>query len=87
MLRRQQLRRFILENYLFTDEQCALGDDDSFLEREILDSTGIMELILFLEEQYGITVEEQEMTPDNLDSVSRLLDYLQRKQSAIAVGH
>jgi acyl carrier protein len=75
------LRSFILENFLFTDDQDALANDDSFLERGIVDSTGIMEVITFVEERYGFTVENDEMVPENLDSVESLVGFVQSKQA------
>lgn len=79
---RISLRRLILEDYLFTDDDKALTDDMSFLEEGILDSMGILEIIMFLEEQFGVTVAEDEMVPDNLDSIDNLLAYLERKRQA-----
>lgn len=76
----QQIKQFILQNYLFTDDPTALGDDDSFLGRGIIDSTGILEVIHFLGDEFGITVEDREMTPDNLDSVNRLVAFVERKR-------
>ena len=78
----EQIRCFILENYLFSDDDSALGSDDSFLETGILDSTGMMELIYFLEEEYQVTVQDEEMIPENLDSVARVVAYVQRKRDA-----
>lgn len=80
----KQVRNFILENYLFTDDESALASDHSFLDQGILDSTGIMELIYFLEDEYQIKVEDHEMVPENLDSVARVIAYVERKQSAFA---
>jgi acyl carrier protein len=80
MSARQTLRTFILENYLFTDDASALADADSFLEKGILDSTGIMEVIFFIEEQFGIKVEDEEMIPDNLDSIDHLVAFIERKK-------
>ena len=79
-----RIREYILENYLFTDDQSALADDDSFLDKGILDSTGILEVIYFLEEEFGIKVEDHEMVPENLDSVARIGRYLRGKQAAAA---
>jgi len=76
---REQLRAFILENYLFTDDQTALNDADSFLENNILDSTGIMEIIFYLEEHFSIVVTEDEMVPNNLDSIDNLVAYMAGK--------
>jgi acyl carrier protein len=73
------LRSFILENYLFTDDPTALQDDDSFLDRGIIDSTGIMEVLAFLEEEFGIEVSEDDMSPENLDSVNRIIRYIERQ--------
>lgn len=78
----QEVKNYILENYLFTDDQSALNNDDSFLEKGILDSTGILEVIYFIEETYSITVEDDEMVPENLDSIERLDAYVTRKQPA-----
>lgn len=75
----QQLRNFILENYLFTDDQSALGNDDSFLNKGIIDSTGILELIFFIEENFGIKVEDEEMIPENLDSITNVVKFISSK--------
>lgn len=79
---KQALRTFILENYLFTDDQSALSDADSFLEKGVLDSTGIMEVIFFIEEQFGIKVGDEEMIPQNLDSINNLVTFVERKKAA-----
>ena len=76
-----KLRNFILENYLFTDDQTALNNNDSFLDKGIIDSTGILELIFFLEEELKIKVEDDEMVPENLDSVNNILGYLSKKMN------
>lgn len=76
----QQVREYILENYLFTDDGSALANSDSFLEMGILDSTGILEVILFLEEEFGITVEPEEMIPEHLDSVERIVNFIGDKK-------
>jgi acyl carrier protein len=76
------LRTFILENYLFTDDQSALDSKDSFLEKGIIDSTGILEVIFFIEEQFGFKVADEEMVPENLDSVNNLVAFIGRKKAA-----
>ena len=78
----QKLRHYILENLLFTDDESALNNDDSFLEKGIIDSTGIMEVILFLEEEFGIQVADKEMIPENLDSINNIVSFVSRKQAA-----
>lgn len=77
-----KIRTYILENYLFTDDQSMLGSDDSFLQKNILDSTGMLEVIYFLEDEFGIKVQDDEMIPDNLDSVNRISAFLARKGGA-----
>ncbi len=74
-----QLRNFILENYLFTDDQSALNNSDSFLDKGIIDSTGILELIFFIEEKFNVKVEDEEMVPENLDSVDNVVKYVKSK--------
>ena len=73
------IRQFIIENFLF-DEDDNLKKDTSFLENGIIDSTGVLELVMFIEETYGINVEDDEMVPENLDSISNIAGYVQRKQ-------
>jgi acyl carrier protein len=75
-----KIRGFILENYLFTDDQSELNNDDSFLDQGILDSTGILEIIFFIEDEFGIKIRDDEMVPDNLDSVNRIVAFIERKQ-------
>jgi len=74
-----KLRTYVLENYLFTDDQSELDNADSFLDKGIVDSTGILEIIGFIEEEFGITVEDDEMVPENLDSINNLVAYIARK--------
>ena len=74
-----QLRDFISSAYLFGDDSRMPDDSDSLLEAGILDSTGVLELIEFLEETYGISVEDTETVPDNLGSISGLTRYVLTK--------
>lgn len=74
----QQLRKFIVENYLFGGD-FEYSDDDSLQDKGIIDSTGVLELVAFLEENYGIEVTDDELLPENLDSINRLAGFLQRK--------
>jgi acyl carrier protein len=78
----EQVRAFILENYLFTADTAALGLDDSLLGRGIVDSTGMLEIIFFIEEQLGVKVKDEEMIPDNLDSVNRITSFVQSRRKA-----
>ena len=75
---KQTIRDFIVENFLF-GEANGLADDTSFLEGGIIDSTGILELVTFLEEEFSIAVEDEELVPENLDSINNVEGYLLRK--------
>ncbi len=75
------VKNFILKNYLFTDDAKALADDESLMQAGVMDSTGILELIMFLEENFGIKVADDEMVPSNLDSVTLIADYVARKRA------
>lgn len=75
------VRSFILENYLFTDDESALSNDDSFLDMGILDSTGMLEVIYFLEDDFSVKIEDDEMVPENLDSVNNIVKFLGKKKS------
>jgi acyl carrier protein len=76
-----KLRGFILENFLFTDDQDALANDTSFLAEGILNSTGIMEVVLFVEEEFDIAVADEDMVPENLDSIDALEAFIRRRQA------
>ena len=78
----EDLTQFIVENFLF-GRQDGLAADDSFLEKGILDSTSILELILHLERTYGFAVEDSDLIPDNLDSINRLTAFVERKQRTV----
>ncbi len=81
---KQTIRRYVLENFLFTDDESALQDSDSFLAGGIIDSTGVLEIILFIEETYDIKVEDDEMLPENLDSIDNLVAFIQCTQAVAA---
>ena len=76
-----KVRKFILDNYLFTDDESELENNDSFLEKGIIDSTGILEVIYFMEEEFGVKVADDEMLPENLDSVQNVVTFIEKKQS------
>ena len=83
---RDKLRSHIIENYLFGQEG-NLQDTDSFWELGIMDSTGVMELISHLEEEYSISLQSNEIVPENLDSIERLTALVARKQGQTGVVH
>jgi acyl carrier protein len=76
----QPIRDFVVNNFLFGDPG-DLQDDTSFMESGLLDSTGILELVTFLESTYSIKVQDQDMVPENLDSINRVAAFLARKQT------
>lgn len=78
---RAKLTEFIVTNYLFGDIARVPRDDDSLVEEGIIDSTGILELIQFLESHFKIEISESEMAPENLGSISRLTEFIMRKLS------
>jgi acyl carrier protein len=75
----QELREFVINNFLFGQGGDGLSNDDSFLEKGIIDSTGVLELVAFLEEKFQITLQDEELVPANLDSINYLVGFLQRK--------
>ncbi len=75
-----EIRRFVVDNFLFGQDDGRLGRDDSFLATGTIDSTGVLELVSFLERTYGITIEDDELVPENLDSIARLADFVARKR-------
>ena len=81
MEHKQVIREFVIENFLF-GEANGLKDDTSFLEEGIIDSTGILELVTFLEEEFSIRVEDEELVPENLDSINNVTAFLERKIAA-----
>ena len=77
----KKLRTFILENYLFTEDDSQLTNSDSFLGSGIIDSTGILEVITFIQDELNFAIEDDEMIPENLDSVDNILAYVAKKTS------
>ncbi len=77
----EQIKEFISHNLLFSNNGFPYGEKDSFLDKGIVDSIGIMELVAFVEENFKISVENSEITPMNFDSVAQLADYVRYKMS------
>jgi acyl carrier protein len=82
----ETIRTYIAENILFGDNGFPYEDDASFLEEGIIDSMGIMELVTFVDESFGIHVEDEEVVPDHFDSVAKLSAYIRRKSSNVVAG-
>ncbi len=73
---RERIRNFIVDTFFVDD----FGDDDSFLRKGLIDSTGMLELVSFIETEFGIKLEDKELVPENLDSLSRVVAFVSRKQ-------
>ena len=73
------IRAFIFDNFLFDAAEGDLGNDDSFLDQGIIDSTGVLELVEWLEDTFDITVDDDELIPENLDSVNQLAAFIAGK--------
>lgn len=75
---KDKIKAFIVEEFLFGKDD-GLDDDASFLENGVIDSTGILVLVSFVEEEFSISVEDEELIPENLDSVNNVVAYVERK--------
>ncbi len=73
------IRAFIFDNFLFDAAEEELGNDDSFLDQGIIDSTGVLELVEWLEDTFDIVVDDDELIPENLDSVNQLAAFIAGK--------
>lgn len=78
----RDIRDFVTTNFLFGQDSSTLADDASFLESGVIDSTGVLELVAFLEQRYGISVGDRELLPENLDSVANATRFVSRKLEA-----
>ena len=77
----QKIKTYIAWNLIFSGDEFKYPEDASFLEEGIVDSLGVMELVSFVEDQFGVGVDDQDITPENFDSVTRLAAYIRRKQN------
>jgi acyl carrier protein len=78
---RSELREFIFSNFLMARNNIELQDSDSLYDKGIIDSTGVLELVDFVEEKYNIKFADEELTPENLDSINNICGYLERKRA------
>ena len=83
MATKQQIRDFVTSNFYVADP-AALGDDTSLLDHGIIDSTGVLEVIVFLETTFGIRVDDNELLPENLDSIECIAAFVARKKLPLA---
>lgn len=77
---RTEIKNFINENFMMGRDPGELNDSASLLELGIIDSTGVLELVNFIEATFEITIEDDELTPENLDTIDRMFDYISRKK-------
>ncbi|WP_456439713.1 acyl carrier protein [Caldithrix abyssi] len=75
----QKVRNFIVDNFLFGDDSVTFSDDDSLSENGIIDSTGILGLVNFLESEFQLSIENEEITPENLDSINKIVQFIKMK--------
>ena len=73
------IKTFIIENFLFGDTSVELGADDSLIESDLVDSTGILELVSHVEQTYGLTIKDAEIVPDNFDSINRIAAFIEAR--------
>jgi acyl carrier protein len=83
MALKQQIRDFVTSNFYVADPK-SLEDTTSLLDHGIIDSTGVLEVIMFVESAFGVTVEDAEMLPENLDSIERIAAFVARKRVPMA---
>lgn len=81
----EAVRQFLSENFILEDAQ-SLDADESLTQAGVLDSMGVLELIMFIEERFGLTVPDEDTLPENLDSVARIVGYITRRQGVEASG-
>ena len=75
----EQIRAFVMSNF-YVAKNTTIENSESLLDRGIIDSTGVLEVIFFIEETFGIKVEDSEMLPENLDSIDRITNFIKRKK-------
>ena len=80
----RRVRGYIVSTFLFGDGS-HLADETSFLDSSILDSTGMLELISFIEQEFAISIDPAELIPDNLDSISKVTRFIERKKGSSSV--
>jgi acyl carrier protein len=79
---RSEIRQFVLDDLLLGDTASMLDDGESFLETGTIDSSGVLEVVMFLEHNFQLKVQDRELVPENLDSVNRLVQFVMLKTHA-----
>ncbi len=83
---KDKIRGFVVENFLFGDTSHPLADDASLIDNDIIDSTAVLELVAFIEEQFGFTLADSDIVPANLDSVARITAFVTSHTDAEALS-
>ena len=79
---KEKIKEFIVNNFLMGEDSSSIQDDTSFLEQGIIDSTGILELVEFVQDTFSIKIEDEELIPDNLDSLNNLEKFINSKKQS-----
>lgn len=79
----EQLREFLAENFILEDGGKGLESDESLTQSGVLDSMGVLELIMFIEEKFGVAIPEEDTLPENLDSIRRVVNYVSNRLSGV----
>lgn len=82
----RQIRAFIAESFLFRDDASSLSSTESLIEAGLIDSTGVLELVTFLEERFRLSVADVEITPENLDSIQAIVAYVEKKVASTSAA-
>ena len=82
---KSNIKTFIVNNFLFGMDDNLLGYDDSLLEKGIVDSTGVLELIAYIEQNYMMKINNDELVPENLDSLDNIASFIFRKKNTIGL--
>lgn len=81
---KDKVRTFIVDNFLFGDTAYPLADTTSLIENDIIDSTAVLELVAFIEDDFGIAMVDSDVVPANLDSIERLASFITARAKALA---
>ncbi len=82
----QEVRQFVIENFIFESDHRGFSNDDSFFETGLLDSMGVLTLVEFVREKYGISIDDGELLPENWDSVNRIVAFVQGRMTPAMVA-
>jgi acyl carrier protein len=80
----RKVRKFIEDNFLFHEDRLAIGETESLLDAGLIDSTGVLELVAFLEGEFGLRMADADIVPENLDSIRAIVAYVEAKNAVAA---